>query len=85
MYPKFVAEAEVEGGKQASQSFQNALAVEEIHHNLYSEALKALDGGGDMDAEKIFVCGICGNTVYGEAPDKCPICHALKKMFAEIE
>ena len=85
MYPKFLEEAEVEGGKAAAMSFQNALAVEEIHHNLYSEALKALDGGGDLSAEKIFVCDICGNTVYGDAPDKCPICGALKKRFQEIK
>ena len=85
MYPKFLEEAEVEGGKAASRSFQNALAVEEIHHDLYSGALKALDGGGDLSADKIFVCGICGNTVYGAAPEKCPVCGALAAKFEEIQ
>ncbi|MCW4054481.1 MAG: rubrerythrin family protein, partial [Candidatus Bathyarchaeota archaeon] len=28
-----------------------------------------------------YVCGICGNTVEFEAPDKCPICGAPKEKF----
>ena len=42
MYPDFVAEAEKEGNKPAGFSFKNALAVEEIHHGLYTEALPGL-------------------------------------------
>ena len=29
----------------------------------------------------IFVCPVCGYTVEGEAPDKCPVCNAVKKLF----
>ncbi len=85
MYPKFLEEAEVDGAEAAAVSFKNALAVEEIHHNLYSDALKAMDGGGDLAADKVFVCGICGNTVYGAAPEKCPVCGALAAKFEEIQ
>jgi rubrerythrin len=85
MYPKFVAEAEKEGNKPAINSFKYALAVEEIHHNLYGEALKTLQGGGDLPDRKVFVCSICGNTVYDEAPDECPICGAKKEKFMAIE
>ena len=85
MYPKFVAEAEAEDNKKAVMSFKNALVVEEIHHGLYSDALKAVEGGGDLPDQKIFVCGICGNTLYGDAPDTCPICGAKKTKFAEIQ
>ena len=84
MYPKFVAEAESEGNAAALISFKNALVVEEIHHGLYSEALAAVKGGGDLAERAIFVCGICGNTVYDEAPDTCPVCGAMKKNFSEI-
>ena len=84
MYPKFVDEAKSEGNKPAQTSFENALAVERIHHGLYSEAAEALKGGGDLPETAIFVCGVCGNTVKGEAPDTCPICGAPKKRFAEI-
>jgi rubrerythrin len=84
MYPKFLAEAEKEGNQRAAISIKNALAVERIHHGLYSDAAEALNGGKDLDATSIFVCQVCGNTVYGEAPEKCPICNAPQKMFTEI-
>jgi len=84
MYPKFVEEAEAEDNKPALNSFKNALAVEEIHHGLYSKALEAVKSGSDLPAKKIYVCEVCGNTVEGEAPDKCPICNAPKDKFKEI-
>ena len=31
-----------------------------------------------------FVCPECGNTVGGQAPDKCPICGVPKSKFVEI-
>lgn len=85
MYPKFVAEAKAEGNQDAVMSFNNALAVEEIHHALYKAALATLASGKDLPSAKIFVCGVCGNTVIGEPPDKCPICHSPRKKFAEVE
>ena len=84
MYPGFLAEAEKEENKPAVFSFKNALAVEEIHHGLYGEALNAVKSGSDLPETKIFVCQVCGNTVNGEAPDKCPICNAPKDKFIEI-
>jgi rubrerythrin len=32
----------------------------------------------------VYVCEICGNTVYGDAPEKCEICGAPKAKFTEI-
>jgi rubrerythrin len=84
MYPKFVAEAEAEGNKKALTSFTNAMAVEEIHYNLYSEALAAVKGGKDLGSAKIHVCKVCGNTVIGDAPDTCGVCGAGKVAFFEI-
>lgn len=84
MYPEFLADAQKEGHKAATLSFQNALAVEKIHHGLYTQAIGAVKGGKDLAAAKIFVCGVCGNTVLGEAPDKCPICGAPRSKFSEV-
>ena len=84
MYPDFLAEAEKEGNKPAVYSFKNALAVEEIHHGLYSEALESVKSESDIPEAKILVCQVCGNTVKGQAPDKCPICTATKDKFKEI-
>lgn len=84
MYPKFLLESNSEQNRQASNSISNALAVEEIHFNLYSEALGKLKNGQDLPSRQVFVCGVCGNTVYGQAPDVCPICGTPKSRFSEI-
>ena len=84
MYPKFLAEAKAEGNKPAIFSFKYALAVEEIHHGLYIDALNAVKSGADLPAAKIFVCPVCGNTVKGQAPDECPICGTAKDQFKEV-
>lgn len=84
MYPKFLEEAKTEGNKGAEISFKNALAVEEIHHGLYSKALEAVNGGGDLAAAAIYVCPVCGNTVEGSTPDKCPVCGVPGAKFIEI-
>jgi len=84
MYPKFLSQAEAEGNKPAVFSFKHALAVEEIHHGLYTEALNAVKSGSDLPETKIFVCAVCGNTVKGQAPDKCPVCGAPKEQFKEV-
>jgi rubrerythrin len=84
MYPSFLAEAEKEGNQAACFSFRLALAVEKIHHGLYQDALASLQQGKDQANTAFFVCGVCGNTVKGQAPDKCPVCGALKEKFSEI-
>lgn len=84
MYPGFLKEAEAEKNAGAAMSFRNALAVEKIHHDLYSEALESLKKGKDLPPQDIFVCEVCGNTVYGHAPDKCPICGAPKAKFTKV-
>lgn len=85
MYPKFLKEAEAEKQDAAAASFRFALAVEKIHHDLYTEALETFRKGKDLPARAIFVCDVCGNTVYGAAPDKCPICGAGRERFSKIE
>ncbi|UCG46418.1 MAG: rubrerythrin family protein [Phycisphaerales bacterium] len=48
MYPGYISEAHREGHKAALVSFQNAMAVEQVHHSLYIEALNVLGSGRDM-------------------------------------
>jgi len=85
MYPEFLAAAEAEGNNPAVSSFKNALAVEEIHHGLYSAALATAEAGNDLPDREVFVCPVCGNTVYDNAPDTCPICGVKKEKFFEVE
>jgi rubrerythrin len=84
MYPEFLAQAQEEGMKPAEFSFKNALAVEEIHHDLYSKALESVKSGGDMPAAAIYVCPVCGNTVENSVPETCPICRVPGSDFVEI-
>lgn len=85
MYPKFLAEAEAEGNKPAETSFRNAMAVEEIHHGLYSQALETHKADSDLPASKIVVCNICGNTICGDVPNQCSVCGAGSERFFEVE
>ena len=84
MYPKFLALAQEEGNKPAEFSFKNALAVEEVHHSLYSKALESIESGSDLPATTIYVCPVCGNTVEGGVPDTCPVCNVAGSKFFEI-
>ncbi len=84
MYPKFLAEAEEEGERAAATSIRFALAVEEVHHGLYSQALQAVQAGQDLPQAPISICPICGNTFVGEAPDACPVCATKKDRFEVI-
>ena len=85
MYPQFIKEANNESEKKAADSFDLANKVEQIHYGLYQDALSKLDKEATMELKPFYVCQYCGNTVEGEAPDKCPVCGAPKKMFKLIE
>jgi len=85
MYPAFIKQAEAEGDKKAKGSFDLANKVEQIHYRLYQTTLSMLEKGQAMAEKPIYVCQVCGNTVEGEAPDKCPICGSPKKMFKRID
>ena len=85
MYPQFIQKANAEGEKKAADSFDLANKVEKIHHTLYRDALSKLDKGDSGELKPFYVCQYCGNTVEGEAPDRCPVCGMPKKMFKLIE
>lgn len=82
MYPEFIKEAKSAGNEKAVWTFDVANQVEEIHAELYTQALKALGNNEEVD---YYVCGHCGNTVENEAPDVCPICGAPKSEFMKID
>jgi rubrerythrin len=84
MYPPFLKEAQDEGVVPAQFSFKFALAVEEIHHALYEAAVAAVQDSKDLPDRKIYVCSVCGNTVYDSPPDQCPVCKTSSERFSEI-
>lgn len=85
MYPPYLELATKEGDRMAEISFRNALAVEKVHYDLYQKALAAVQSGGDLAARQLFVCEICGNTIYDAAQDKCDVCQAPKARFTLID
>jgi rubrerythrin len=85
MYPEFIKQAETEGSQAARRSFDLANQVEKIHHALYSKAFAAVREGNAIVEQAVHVCQVCGMTVEGESPDKCPVCGAPKKQFKKID
>ena len=85
MYPPFIEQAEAENNSRAELSFKYANAVEQVHHKYYEAAIKAVDAGQQLKDEPYFICPVCGNTVAGEAPDKCPICGTPGSKFKKVE
>ena len=85
MYPGFIEQAKAEKNGDAETSFDWANKVEKIHHGLYQKALEAVKSGQEPKGEPYFVCQGCGYTVGGEAPEKCPVCGAPRKMFKRVE
>ena len=81
MYPDFIDIAKQEGNKQAAWSFNVASKVEQIHANLFKKVSEAIDSSQKLEQIDYFVCSVCGNTVEGSPPAKCPICGALKEQF----
>ena len=85
MYPEFLEDARKEINKGAERSFTYANEVEKIHHKLYTNALKAVESGKDLEKQDVYICLVCGYTREGEPPEKCPVCGAVKKVFQEIK
>ena len=81
MYPEYLEIAKQEGNKLAAWSFHIAKKVEQIHANLYAKAIEALKNKKALPETDYYVCSVCGNTVEGSPPDKCPICGAPKNKF----
>jgi rubrerythrin len=84
MYPEYIEAAKQEGNQQAVWSFDVANKVEQIHAELFTKAIEALKTNKEIAQIDYYVCQTCGNTVEGEAPEKCPICGAPKSQFMKI-
>jgi len=84
MYPEFIRVAEEQKEKEAVMVNRAAIEAEKVHAALYQKAIKGLDQGQDLEATPIHVCSVCGFTVDGEAPDKCPVCGAPKQKFVKF-
>jgi len=85
MYPEFIEQAKKEGDNQALRSFEYANTVEQTHHRLYEAALAALTAGSELPEGAYYVCPVCGHTVLGSPPERCPVCGTPGSKFGKID
>ena len=85
MYPFFIEIAKEERNDRAERTFDWANKVEKIHFGYFEAAYKAMKEGKQPADATYYVCQVCGNTITGEIPDKCPICGAAAKAFKKVE
>ena len=81
MDPAYREIAKLQGNAQASHSFRYAVKAEMDHRRMYSDALAEVVAGRDIAEAPVSVCLICGHTVIGELPGKCPVCAAAKEYY----
>lgn len=84
MYPEYLGIAKKEGDQRAAWSFDVANKVEKVHAGLFSRAADALKKNKKLQEIDYYVCNVCGHTVEGMAPIKCPICGASKTEFSKV-
>jgi rubrerythrin len=81
MYPAYVEVAKLQGDKQAFKSLHWALKAEMDHKRMYAEARETVLSGGDIEARQVSVCTVCGHTLIGDLPDRCPVCAAPASAY----
>jgi rubrerythrin len=84
MYPAFDAVAKLQDEKAALRSFHYAIEAEKIHEDMYKNALKNVLKKKDIEKIAVYVCPVCGHTVFDEAPDKCPVCGVPKEKYEKF-
>ncbi|MFV0436805.1 MAG: rubrerythrin family protein [Desulfopila sp.] len=84
MYPPMLEKAKADG-HNAKTMFRFAVEAEEVHAEIYTKALEAVKKGVDLDVSDFYLCPICGYIELGKAPDKCPVCGALQKVFHLVD
>lgn len=77
MYPDFMEVAQKEGNKAAVTAFSYAMQAEEVHADLYKEALENM---GETEEIFYYLCPVCGN-IEKSIPQRCKICGVSGDKF----
>lgn len=85
MYPVYLETARYQNERGAERSFHYALEAEKNHVSLFRKAQDSAKDGRDFDADKIYVCNVCGHTTTDGLPDICPICGAKSQAYKSFE
>lgn len=84
MYPAFKEAAKKDKETEAIRSIHFALEAERTHAKMYADARRSAKAGKDLRITSIHICSVCGHTVFGKAPDSCPVCGAKKSRFKKF-
>ena len=81
MYPAMIKDSIADQDIEARHSLEYAMSIEMMHAKFFKAALD--DPQANADAV-YYVCPVCGNTVKGDPPKKCPFCGVDAKDFVEV-
>jgi rubrerythrin len=81
MYPAYIAVAEMQEEKSALRAYKYAIEAEKVHAELFAQAKKLVDQGKDIDADKIYLCPVCGFVSVTGEEENCPLCGVKKEKF----
>ena len=84
MYPAYDAVAKLQSEKGAMLSIHYALEAEKIHEVMYGEAKELIKTGKDIDTNAVYICPVCGFTVIGDPPERCPVSRTPKEKFVKF-
>jgi rubrerythrin len=84
MYPSYMEVAKFQEENGAYRSFEWSYKTEKQHRALFEKAKAAVAEEKDVELGPIQVCEVCGYTLEGDAPDRCPVCGAERKRFTEF-
>lgn len=84
MYPSFRATAKQDKEAEAIRSIYFAIEAEKTHAKMYADAKRSAKAGKDIRVSSVHICSVCGHTVFGKAPDHCPVCSAKRSRFRKF-
>lgn len=90
MYPGLIKDIKKEMKEEYAQvanlSLKWAKDVEFNHAKALSIALTNLNEGRDFEAEKLWVCKVCGNLIISDQPEEiCPVCKHDPIFYVEVK
>jgi len=84
MYPAYLAEAKRQKEAAAVKSMTFAMKAERIHARMYQKAKQAVDRKRDVRLGPVHICTMCGHTIEGRLPSKCPVCGAARSRYVSF-
>lgn len=76
LYPDPLPEAAARGGRVVQNALTQGRGIEKTVSALYRSYQARPESRPDY-----LVCRICGHLVVGQAPERCPVCKAIREKF----